>query len=320
MTFRLKFFLFGLFLFGWLVGDGVCAHAQVLPVPPEATTPPKNQDEEAEVVIRSELITVLTAVSAANGQPIAGLSENDFEILEDGVPQTLSSLGRQENQSLALVLMLDTSSSVRNRLKLEQDAALNFIRDILRTNDRAALYAFNHDISVKQDLTGSLKALESAVGSLSAKGATAIYDAVFLGARRLVNEKGRRVIVVVSDGYNTISRTTVAKTLEEVSRSDAIVYGICPVIQTQYDQYVKQPQNDLELLCRQTGGRTFYISSPADFVSGFAQLAAEIRAQYVLTYSSTNEKRDGTFRKIEVRVKRPGVRIRARNGYYAPQE
>jgi Ca-activated chloride channel homolog len=310
--------MLGLALIGILFGV-IGAQAQVIPVPPDVKGR-STESDPTSFTVRSDLVTVLAAVNAQTGQPVLNLRDDEFEILENGVPQSISKVGRQEKVPLRMVVMLDTSSSVRNRLKLEQEAAIDFLRQTLRGEDRAAFYSFNHDVYLRQDLTDSLASLEAATRNLDARGATAIFDAAFIGARRLVNENGRRVIIIVSDGQNTVSKATRERALEEISRSDAVVFGICPLIRTEYDEYIKQPPNDLELLARQTGGRVITVSSAEELVSGFTELAAELRSQYVLSYYSSNDSRDGKFRKIEVRVKRPGVRIRARNGYYAPQD
>ena len=302
-----------------LVVSSLSVAAQVVPVPAD-TLPGRNGDTAADVVVRADYVTVLTAVNGAAGLPVQNLSDADFEIYEDGQLQVISRVGRQDDQPLRLALLLDISASVRNRLKFEQEAALDFFRRVLRPQDRAAFYAFNHDVYLRQDLTSSLSALETAVRGLEARGATALYDAIFIAARRLEREPGRRVIVVVSDGQNTVSRVTRERALEEVNRTDAIIFGICPIIRTEYDDFLPPPDNDFDLLCRQTGGRVFMVTSLSELTTGFAQLEAELRAQYVLSYYSSNDARDGRFRRIEVRVKRPGVTVRARSGYYAPTQ
>jgi Ca-activated chloride channel family protein len=302
-----------------LVVSSLSVAAQVVPVPAD-TLPGRTGETAADVVIRADYVTVLTSVNSTTGLPVQNLSDTDFEIYEDGKLQIISRVGRQEEQPLRLALLLDISASVRNRLKFEQEAALDFFRRVLRPQDRAAFYAFNHDVYLRQDMTSSLSALETAVRGLEARGATALYDAIFIAARRLGREPGRRVIVVVSDGQNTVSRVTRERALEEVNRTDAIIFGICPIIRTEYDDFLPPPDNDFDLLCRQTGGRVFMVTSLSELTTGFAQLEAELRAQYVLSYYSSNDARDGRFRRIEVRVKRPGVTVRARSGYYAPTQ
>ncbi|QUV98966.1 VWA domain-containing protein [Chloracidobacterium sp. MS 40/45] len=302
-----------------LVGGSLSVVAQVVPVPAN-TLPGGNRETAADVVVRADYVTVLTSVNSTTGLPVQNLSDTDFEIYEDGQLQVISRVGRQADQPLRLTLLLDISASVRNRLKFEQEAALDFFRRVLRPQDRAAFYAFNHDVYLRQDLTSSLSALETAVRGLEARGATALYDAIFIAARRLEREPGRRVIIVVSDGQNTVSRVTRERALEEVNRTDAIIFGICPIIRTEYDDFLPPPDNDFDLLCRQTGGRVFMVTSLSELTTGFAQLEAELRAQYVLSYYSSNDARDGRFRRIEVRVKRPGVTVRARSGYYAPTQ
>jgi Ca-activated chloride channel family protein len=301
----------------WLLASSLVGKAQTVPVP-AGMVPERRAEVAADVVVRADYVTVLTSVNTATGLPVTDLSDEDFELYEDGQLQTISRVGRQADQPLQLALLLDISASVRNRLRFEQEAALDFFRQVLRPQDRAAFYAFNHDVYLRQDLTSSLVALEGAVRGLEARGATALYDAIFIAARRLEREPGRRVIIVVSDGQNTVSRVTRERALEAVNRTDAVVFGICPVIRTEYDDFLPPPDNEFELFCRQTGGRVFMVTSLAELTSGFAQLEAELRAQYVLNYYSSNEARDGKFRRIEVRVKRPGVIVRARRGYYAP--
>ncbi|OYT71145.1 MAG: hypothetical protein CFK52_08955 [Chloracidobacterium sp. CP2_5A] len=302
-----------------LLAGGAAATAQVVPLPPDPARG-RGADSAADVVVRSDYVTVLTVVNSATGAPIENLSDSDFEIYEDGQLQTISRVGRQADQPLRLAMLLDISASVRNRLRFEQEAVLDFFRRMLRPEDQAAFYAFNHDVYLRQDLTASLPALEAAARGLDARGATALYDAIFIAARRLEREPGRRVIVVVSDGQNTVSRVTRERAIEEVNRADAVIFGICPVIRTEYDDFLPPPDNDFEALCRQTGGRVLMVTSLSELSSGFGQLETELRAQYALSYYSSNEARDGKFRRIEVRVKRPGVTVRARRGYYAPTQ
>lgn len=143
--------------------------AQVVPVPAD-TLPGRNGDTAADVVVRADYVTVLTSVNSTTGLPVQNLSDTDFEIYEDGQLQVISRVGRQADQPLRLALLLDISASVRNRLKFEQEAALDFFRRVLRPQDRAAFYAFNHDVYLRQDLTSSLSALETAVRGLEARG------------------------------------------------------------------------------------------------------------------------------------------------------
>src|SRR5204863_9732012 len=125
-----------------------------------------------------------------------------------------------------LVVLFDVSSSVKPRLKFEQQAAVKFFRSVLRPVDRAALFAFNHDVTIEQDFTSDTESLASAARDLKAKGGTALYDAIYLAAEKLEKGPGRHVIVIISDGSNTISRTTLETALRMAERSDAAIYGI----------------------------------------------------------------------------------------------
>lgn len=293
--------------------------AQVVPVPAD-TLPGRNGDTAADVVVRADYVTVLTSVNSTTGLPVQNLSDTDFEIYEDGQLQVISRVGRQADQPLRLALLLDISASVRNRLKFEQEAALDFFPARAAPPGPGGVLCFQSRClsasgpDLQPECAGNGRARAGGAG------ATALYDAIFIAARRLEREPGRRVIIVVSDGQNTVSRVTRERALEEVNRTDAIIFGICPIIRTEYDDFLPPPDNDFDLLCRQTGGRVFMVTSLSELTTGFAQLEAELRAQYVLSYYSSNDARDGRFRRIEVRVKRPGVTVRARSGYYAPTQ
>ncbi|MBX7221827.1 MAG: VWA domain-containing protein [Blastocatellia bacterium] len=311
----------------WLAVPFSSVAAQSVPVPPEVKGPVKKdktgavQDDKNDIRVRSDLVTVAATVLRKNDEPVSRLERDDFEIYEDGKLQKIEAFSHEENNPLRLVMLLDTSSSVRNRLKFEQEAAVRFFREVLRPIDRAAFYSFNHDIVLRQDMTSDTTALESSTKGLEARGGTAIFDAIFVAAQRVGREKGRRVIVIVSDGSNTISKVTLARALEEVRKSEAVVYGVYAAAKTRYDDFLQDTsQSTLETLARETGGRVFRTESAELLATQFAQLTAELKAQYNLAYYSTNDSHDGKYRKIEVRVKRPDLQVRARDGYIAPKD
>lgn len=312
----------------WLVWFGLIstAQAQVLPLPSDATTPrkpkpaPSTQEDPSELLIRSDLVTLLVTVETTEKKSLPSLQRDEFELLEDGVPQKIESLVQEVRTPLRMVVLLDISSSVRNRLKFEQEATLRFFREVLRPGDQIAFYAFNHDVVMRQDMTGDLKQLEAATQGLKAKGGTAVYDAVYQAAQKLGRENGRRIIILVSDGSNTISRVSQAKAIDEVRRSEAVLYGIYSAAQTSYDNFMTpRGRFTLQALCNETGGRVFPGSTVDELIAGFGQLTIELRSQYKLSYYSNNDAQDGKFRKIDLRVKRPDLKVRTREGYFAPK-
>jgi Ca-activated chloride channel homolog len=280
-----------------------------------------NPQEDSVVKVRTELITVLVSVTDPRGSLINTLNKDDFEVLENGVPQEISLFGR-ENLPLHLVLLFDTSSSVKPRLKFEQQAAAKFFKDVLRPIDRAALYSFNHDVTVEQDFTSDLNALTSATRNLKAKGGTALYDAIYIAGERLEKGPGRHVIVIISDGSNTISRTTLETALRMAERADAAIYGIYTATRLDEDLgpgYVHGDQ-ELQKICERTGGDVFFPKDLNDLDGVFSQLTSVLRAQYALSYYSKNEGHDGTYRSLKVNIKNPDLKVRTRKGYYAPKD
>ncbi len=283
----------------------------------------KKQGAEAEqegvIKLRSDLVTVTTTVTGGAGELIGNLGREDFEVFEDGSAQKIESFGRS-NVPLSLIVIFDASLSVRSRLDFEKQAVARFLRTTLRPVDRAAILSVSTDIVWRQELTSNLELLLAAVRSIAAEGATALYDAVNTAATRLLDSDGRRIIAVLSDGRDTISRATLAEALRNVQKADAVIYGIntggAPASANVRDL---AGERALETMADHTGGEVFFPNRLEDLEPAFARLGDQLRTQYVLGYYSTNESRDGAFRHVVVRVKRPGAYARARQGYYAPK-
>jgi Ca-activated chloride channel family protein len=266
------------------------------------------------------------------------LKPEDFEILEDGAPQEVANFSRYADQPLKMVMLFDTSLSVAQALNFERRAAARFFERVIRPQDRAAVFSVSTDIVVLQEFTNKVQLLVDATRQLSAQGATSLYDGIYLAADYLKNAKGRRVIVIVSDGGDTTSNNSLLEALAQAQKSDAIIFAVFTG-----NQWPSQNLRDLaaeralEALTGETGGEVLKPKLPlgkngsrhdeeADDLSlkeldrAFDNLAEQLRTQYVLGFYSTNEKRDGAFRKLSVRIKKPGYVARARTGYYAPKE
>jgi Ca-activated chloride channel homolog len=312
--------------------------ATVKPVPPPqlpgpgSNTPTKNSTDEEVLKIDSNLVTVITSITTPSGAQSVKLNQEDFEILEDGVPQEISNFARDEEIPLRLIMLFDTSSSVKNQLRFERRAAAKFFERLLRPQDQAALFSVSTDITVIQDFTNKVRLLTDATRLLQAKGATSLYDAVYLAAGYLKLTQGRRIIVIVSDGGDTTSRKKLAEALEQAQTSDVVIFNVFTGLLTA-SQNVRDlaAERAMQTLTAETGGEVY---APRMALNGseideeeslrnldeaFARLADQLRTQYTLRFYSTNENRDGKFRKLTVTVKKPGVKARARAGYYAPK-
>jgi Ca-activated chloride channel homolog len=289
--------------------------------PRRATDQPQ---DDKPLKLKADLVTVITSVTDAAGNQINDLSQKDFEVYEDNALQDIAGFYREGQIPLRLIFLFDTSSSIRHRFEFEQRAAVQFFRNIMRPGDQAALMSVSTESKIELQFTPDVEHLVTALGQLKAQGATALYDGMIAAARYVRPSEGRHVMVVLSDGTDTVSTSTLAQALTEVQKSDIAIYavhstGVAPSasVQDLAGEFV------MKAMCEDTGGRAFFPpiyedqkKEARDLDEIYKRLAAEVRAQFVLTYYSKIETRPGTFRPIRVEVKRPGVQVRARRGYY----
>lgn len=280
--------------------------------------------DEKPLKLKADLVTVITSVTDAAGNQINDLAQKDFEVYEDNTLQEIAGFYREGQIPLRLIFLFDTSSSIRHRFEFEQRAAAQFFRNVMRPGDQAALMSVSTESKVELQFSSDVEHLVSALGQLRPQGATALYDGMITAARYVRPSEGRHVMVVLSDGTDTVSTSTLAQALTEVQKSDIAIYavhstGVAPSasVQDLAGEFV------MKAMCEDTGGRAFFPpiyedqkKEARDLDEIYKRLAAEVRAQFVLTYYSTSEPRPGTFRPIRVVVKRPGVQVRARRGYY----
>jgi Ca-activated chloride channel family protein len=293
--------------------------------PPTKTEPPP---EPSEVIrIDSNLVAVPVSVTDAAGQPVRGLTEKDFRLEEEGQPQQIITLGEPGQTPVELALLFDVSGSIHERFQFEQQAAARFLREVLKPNDSAAIFSIGLAPRLVQART---IAVEQAVTGVSAlrptKEATAFFDAVVEAAHYLGNHANpgtRRVLVVISDGEDNHSeRHKLADALRELQRADCLFYAINPSGPSiRLNKISLKGQDGMATLAAQTGGAAFLPDKLEDLDAVFRQIAAELQAQYLLGYYSSDERADGKFRRITVRVpKRSDLRVRARQGYYPPKQ
>jgi Ca-activated chloride channel homolog len=305
-----------------------------LPPPPPIRSPEQSpQDSGVSIRINSDLVTVVTTISRKSPKAPLELSREDFEVLEDGVPQEIANFARDAEQPLQMVMLFDTSLSVSQKIDFERQAAAKFFQRVMRPQDRAALFAFSTEVVCMQEFTGKVPLLVNALKQLTPQGSTSLYDAVLLAADYLKPVQGRRVIVVVSDGGDTTSQRTLLDALGNAQRSDVMIFAVFTG-NGDFSQNLRDLAGEraLETLTSETGGTLYLpIATPGtrgketDELSikeldlAFYDLAEQLRTQYTLGFYSTNDKRDGSFRKLAVRIKKPGYTTRARSGYYAPK-
>jgi Ca-activated chloride channel family protein len=296
------------------------------PVPVVNTSAGEEVGAEDVVRISSNLVTVPASVVDAQGRAVIDLKLEDFELRVDGQPKQISDLNRSE-VPVNLALLFDNSESLQTAREFEKQAAVRFFRNVMRPIDRAAVYSVATDVELAQPLTNNVQALVRTVEHFGKpEGATKLLDAIAEAANYLRPYPGRKVIVIVSDGEDTLSDLSFDDTLKRVLSADCQVY----VVQTKQIEYVSltgsignsnvqalAAERRMQDLTAHTGGAVYTPLQTSDLDNAFAQISADLSQQYVLSYYPSDDRADGRFRIISVRVTtRPNMRVRARRGYY----
>lgn len=280
----------------------------------------KPSEVEGTLKVSVDLVNVVFAVSEANNRFVSNLNKEDFLVEEDGKPQTISYYAKEVTLPLTLGLLIDTSPSVEPILETEKATATEFLRAVLRKQDLALVMNFDRSVTLLQDFTSDLRRLEKAIRSVSVGGGTSVHDAIFLASdEKLKGETGRKAIILISDGGDTTSKLKMKEAMEAAQRGDIIIFAIStpvvgPIMMGGGDSGV------LKKYSESTGGRAFFPSKAQDFKKCFDAIQEELRSQYVISYTSTNAAKDGSFRSIKISVlNQKGLKVRAKKGYYAPK-
>ncbi|MGC2638701.1 MAG: VWA domain-containing protein [Acidobacteriaceae bacterium] len=282
---------------------------------------PQNLGTPFHVNVR--LVNVFVNVTDPTGAPIGGLTQNDFALTEDGVPQKISYFERQTDMPLSLVLAIDTSGSVRKDLDLERRAAHDFIHALLRPVDQLDVIDFNSDVREVVPFTSDMHRIDAGLNNLETGPATALYDAIYLASQILAPRHGRKVLVVISDGGNTIKGVDYNDALEEAIRSEVMVYSLIDLPILNDAGRDTGGEHALITLSQGTGGK-FYYAQYGDLTRAFQQVSEDLRTQYLIGYYPIQRRSQSEFRRIDLTLK-PGATptaivdtLRYRPGYYAP--
>lgn len=268
-------------------------------------------------------VNVLFIAMDKHGKFVRDLSQNDFAILDDHKPpQTIVNFAQQTDLPLQLGLLIDTSGSVHGRFQFEQDAAIGFLQHTIRANfDNAFVTGFNSHSHVVQDFTDNVSLLATGVQRLEDGGGTALYDAVYSACKDKLLRDGsdrpvRRALVIVSDGEDNQSEHTAGQAIEMAERAQVIIY----TISTDDSGLVLRGDKNLQQLSDYTGGRAFFPYKMKDIKNSFSAIEDELRSQYVVSYNPADFDADGRYRSIEITSLKKDLQVRARKGYFAPQQ
>jgi len=312
-----------------------------------ANSNPQSQDQSVETLkVNVEVVQLFFNVKDKHGALIPNLTKENFDLAEDGKPQTIKYFKAESDLPLTLGILIDSSGSQQRVLEMEKEVGGSFLENTLRQKDEAFVISFDVDINLLQDFTNSVsrlrKALNSATintGGVSCSGGpigpqgpipcsstgprgTALYDAVYLASHdELSHEVGRKAMILLTDGQDEGSRLKIKDAIEAAQKADAICYVLLIADRGFYGfggGFGYSGDSDMKKLTQETGGRVIEVGNKIEKLrQAFDQISQELRSQYNIGYTPTNTNRDGGFRKVEIKPKQGDYKIQARSGYYA---
>ena len=275
--------------------------------------------------VNVNLVRVVATVKNQAGELVGALRKEDFAITDNGVPQEIAVFEKQTDQPLSVALMVDTSGSTAKDLKFETDSAARFLKILLgegNLEDAVSLYSFNWRVSLENNFTRSLASLTNSLKLLHGEAGTSMYDAIYLAAREsLEDRQGRKVMIIVTDGGDTTSSKSMQQALRAAQYADAVIYPVVVIPITNDAGRNIGGENALKFMADSTGGRTFLPSLGAELDRAFNDIIDELRTQYMIGfYPHDVPPSKERFHKLALTVRRPELRVSARNGYYGDAE
>src|ERR1700690_2075873 len=314
--------------------------------PSGSSAQPQGQSDDTTTTLKVnvEVVQLFFNVKDKHGALIPNLNKENFDILEDGQPQTIKYFKAESDLPLTLGVLIDSSGSQQRVLEMEKEVGASFLESILRSKDEAFVISFDVDINLLQDFTNSVSRLRHALneakintGGVSCSGGpigpqgpipcsssgprgTALYDAVYLASHdELGHEVGRKAMILLTDGEDQGSRLKIKDAIEAAQKADVICYVLLIADRGFYGgSLFYSGDAEMKKLTQETGGRVIDVGNKVDKLrKAFDDIAAELRSQYNIGYTPTNNNQDGSFRKVEIKSKQGDNKIQARNGYYA---
>jgi len=299
----------------------VCAGVSLAGQQP-AQKPASVEPSDTRIILEVNRVNMLFTVTDKKGKFITDLGKEDFQVTENKRPQTIQEFTAESDLPLRIAILIDTSNSIRDRFRFEQQAAVDFITSVIRPRqDKAMIVSFDSSAELVADLIDDPEKLAAAVRSLRPGGGTALYDALYFACRDKLQQdqprhKFRRAVIIVSDGDDNQSRVSRDQALEMAQKADAVIY----CISTNISKITTDGDKVLKYFAQETGGQAFFPFKAEDLEQSFENIANELRHQYNIFYRPEPLKTDGLYHPVSLRVKaRKDVMVRARKGYYAPK-
>ena len=278
------------------------------------------QDSGNTLKVDVKLVNVYVTVTNAQGGPVRGVLKENFTIQEDGRDQAISVFDKESAVPLSIALAVDTSLSTRHDLPLEQASAKRFAKDILRPVDALAVFGFSETVLQSTSYTSDLKRIDDGIDHIRLGAATALFDAVYLASRSLGRRQGRKVLVLITDGGDTVSKMDYKEAVRAAEEAECTVYSIIVVPIESSAGRETGGEHALIQLSEDTGGKYYYATSMTQLDDAFHEISDELRTQYLLAYYPSQRLSNSPFRRIQVNVSGPAeastYRVRHRAGYY----
>jgi Ca-activated chloride channel family protein len=279
------------------------------------------EDSGAVFRIESKLVSLWVNVTDQNGAVVGGLTKDDFKVAEDGRPQAIKLFERESEVPLHLTLAIDTSASTFKDRVRERDASKTFVHAIMRQQDEMSLIEFSTFVTLKVPFTNKVNQLDRGLNELRGGEATALYDAIYLASDKLAKKQGRKVLVLISDGGDTVKGTTYEEAFRAALQSEVMIYSVIDVPIEASAGRDLGGEHALITLAQDTGGKSFYVEA-GNLERAFAQVSEDLRTQYLLGYYPKNQPPGQSFHHVSVTVPRASAEafnIRYRTGYFSEE-
>jgi len=306
----------------WLVPIVIACAGVLLAGQQPAQKPANVEPSDTRIILEVNRVNMLFTVTDKKGKFITDLTKEDFQVTENKRPQIIQEFTAESDLPLRIAILIDTSNSIRDRFRFEQQAAVDFITSVIRPRqDKAMVVSFDSSAELVSDLIDDPEKLAAAVRSLRPGGGTALYDALYFACRDKLQQdqprhKFRRAVIIVSDGDDNQSRVSRDQALEMAQKADAVIY----CISTNISRIEADGDKVLKYLALETGGQSFFPFKAEDLAQSFENIANELRHQYNVFYRPDPLKTDGLYHSVDLKVKgRKDLVVRARKGYYAPK-
>jgi VWFA-related protein len=279
-------------------------------------------DEDYRLSVETDLVVLHATITDKDSKPVADLLQDAFKVFENGVEQKIK-IFKREDVPVSVGIVVDNSGSMRDKRKGVNAAALKFVKSS-NEKDEVFIVNFNEEAFLDADFTDSIPLLEEALEKIDARGGTALYDAIDMSLEHMKERAtlDKRVLIAITDGEDNASRISLEEIVQKVGRSNGMIYTV-GLLSGENGRSDRRAKRALQEVSKASGGAVFFPEDPDDVLFVATDIANDIRNQYVIAYTPTNTKKDGTFRKVEIKVNAPRrgkLNVRARNGYYAQDQ